>query len=191
MTLEKPAGSRTQNTFKIWRSHNHNVRMNLNGNKLANVRRDIMNKKRLIDFEPREMKEKVIADVKDTDTGNAGNRDGNVVDKDECTGGVSCTDTDTIVARTRYVDQRENVNHIGAPDMKTIPTDEGSEDEFELVGEGNHNVSYDTAGNNTVMSHPCVNEYSKTNSNPKKRKSDRIGKENNDVQYFSFRNNYY
>ena len=48
MSLEKLAGSYTENTFKIWRSRNHNVRMNLNGNKLANVRRDIMNKKRLI-----------------------------------------------------------------------------------------------------------------------------------------------
>ena len=38
--------------------------MNLNGNKLANVWRDIMNKKRLTDFELGEIKEKVIADVK-------------------------------------------------------------------------------------------------------------------------------
>ena len=40
MSLEKPAGSHTENTFKIWRSRNHNVRMDLNGNKLANVQRD-------------------------------------------------------------------------------------------------------------------------------------------------------
>ena len=38
--------------------------MNLNGNKLANVWRDIMNKKRLTDSELGEIKEKVIADVK-------------------------------------------------------------------------------------------------------------------------------
>ena len=38
--------------------------MNLNGNKLANIWRDIMNKKRLTDFELGEIKEKVIADVK-------------------------------------------------------------------------------------------------------------------------------
>ena len=38
--------------------------MNLNGNKLANVWRDIMNKKRLTDFELGKIKEKVIADVK-------------------------------------------------------------------------------------------------------------------------------
>ena len=47
MSLEKTAGSHTENTFRIWRSRNHNVRMNLNGNKLANARKDIMNKKRL------------------------------------------------------------------------------------------------------------------------------------------------
>ena len=47
MSLENPAGSHTENTFTMWRSHNYNVRINLNGNKLANVRRDIMNKKRL------------------------------------------------------------------------------------------------------------------------------------------------
>ena len=38
------------------------------------------------------------------------------------------------------------------------------------------------------MSHSSVNENSKTNSNPKKRKSDQTGKENNDVEYTSFRN---
>ena len=44
--------------------------MNLDGNKLANVRRDIMNKKRLTDFEIREIKQKVITGVKDIDSGN-------------------------------------------------------------------------------------------------------------------------
>ena len=140
--------------------------MNLNGNELANVRRDIINKKRLTDFEPREIKEKVIADVKDIDCGNVGTRDGDVDDRNECTGGVSSTDADTRVARIRYVDRRENVNHIRALDY--IPIDEGSEDEFELVGEGNHDVSYGTTGNTTVMYHPSVNENSETNSNPKK-----------------------
>ena len=144
MSLEKPAESHTENTFKIWRSCNHNVEMNLNGNKLANVRRDIMNKKRLTDFELREIKEKVVADVKDIDSGNVSIRVGDVDDRDEGTGGVICTDADTRVARTRYVDQRENVNHIRAID--DIPMDEGSEDKFELVGEGNHKVSYDTTG---------------------------------------------
>ena len=56
------------------------------------------------------------------------------------------------------------------------------------MGEGNHNVSYDTTGNNIIMFHPSVNENTKTNSNPKKRKSDQTGKENNDVEYTSFRN---
>ena len=49
------------------------------------------------------------------------------------------------------------------------------------VGEGNHNVSCDTTGNNTIMYHPSAEENSKTNSNPKKRKSHQTGKENNDV----------
>ena len=49
--------------------------MNLSGNKLANVRRDIVNNKRLTDVELREIKEKVIADVKDIDTGYVGIRD--------------------------------------------------------------------------------------------------------------------
>ena len=81
MSLEKPSGSHTENTFSIWRSRNHNVRMNLNGNKLANVRRDIINNKTLTDVEVREIK--VIADVKDIDSGNVGIRDGNVDDRDE------------------------------------------------------------------------------------------------------------
>ena len=57
--------------------------MNLNGNKLANVRRDIMNKKRLTDFELRGIKEKIIADVKDIDSGNADVKDEDVDYRDE------------------------------------------------------------------------------------------------------------
>ena len=49
-SLEKPARSHTENTFRIWRSCNHNIRTNLDGNKLANIQRDIMNKKRLTNF---------------------------------------------------------------------------------------------------------------------------------------------
>ena len=78
-------------------------------------------------------------------------------------------------ARTRNVDQRENVNHIGA--LADILIDEGSEDEFELAGEGNHNMSYDATGNNTIMSHPNINENSKTDSNPNKNKSTSLKKE--------------
>ena len=44
--------------------------MNVNEPKLADVRKGIMNNKRLTDFGSREIKEKVIADVKDIDSGN-------------------------------------------------------------------------------------------------------------------------
>ena len=124
-----------------------------------------MNKKRLTDFELREIKEKVTIDVKDIDSGNVGIRDEDVDGRNAGTGGVSCTDADTREARTRNVDQRENVKHTRA--LNDIPIDGGSEDEFELVGEGNRNVGYDTTGNNTIMSHLSVNE-NKINSNPKK-----------------------
>ena len=154
ISLEKPVGSHTENTFKIWKSRNHNDKMNLNGNKLANVRRDIMNEKKLTDSELKEIKEKVIADVKDIDSGNVHMRDGDTDDRDEGTGGVSCTDADTRVTRKRYVDQRENVNHMRALD--DILIDEGSEDEFELVGGGNHYVSYHTTGNNTIIHHGTI-----------------------------------
>ena len=137
MSLEKPVGSHTESTFRILRSCNHNVRVNLNGNKLEIVQRDIMNKKRLTDIELREIEEKVIADVKDIDSGNVGIRDGDVDDRDEVTGGTSCTYADTRVARTKYVDQRENVNHNGTLD--DIPIDEWTEHGFELVGESSHN----------------------------------------------------
>ena len=70
--------------------------------------------------------------MKDIDSGNAGIRDWDVDDRDEGTDDISCTDADTRVARARYVDKRENVNNIGALD--DIPIDEGSTDEFELVG---------------------------------------------------------
>ena len=144
-----------------------------------------MNMKRLTDFELREIKKKVIPVVKDTDSGNVGIKDEDVNDMDEGIGAVSCTHADTRLARLRYVDQRENINHIGVLD--DIPLDEGSEDVFTLVGEGNH-VNYYTTGNNTIMSHLSVNENSKTNSNPKKPKRDWTGTENNDVEYTMCRN---
>ena len=51
MSLEKQAGNHTENTFRIRRTRNHNVRMKLKGNKLVNVQKDIMNNKRLTDCE--------------------------------------------------------------------------------------------------------------------------------------------
>ena len=140
-----------------------------------------MKKKRLTDLELREIKEKVTAGVKDGDSWDVGIRNRDVDDRDEGTGGVSFTEADTRESGKRNLDQRENVNRTGALD--DIPIDEESEDEFELVGEGNHNVNYDTTGNNIIMSHSSVNENSETNSNPKKRKNDRTGKENNKIEY--------
>ena len=139
-----------QNTLR------NNVRTNLNGNKLVKVRSDIMNKKRLTDFELREIKRKVIADVKDIDSGNIVIRDDDVDDKDEGAGGVICTDADTRVARTRHVDLRKNISYIGSLD--DIPINEVSEDEFDLVGGGNHNISYDTTSNIITLS--CFNQVS-------------------------------
>ena len=69
------------------------------------------------------------------------------------------------------VERRENINHIGTLDHITIY--ERSEDKFKLVGKGKHNVSYNTTDNNTIISHLSINKYSKTNSNPKKGKSER------------------
>ena len=56
------------------------------------------------------------------------------------------------------------------------------------MAESNHKASYDITSNPIIMSHPSVNENSKFNSNPKKWKSDRTGKDNNDVGYTSFTN---
>ena len=130
--------------------------MNLNGNKLVKVRSDIMNKKRLTDFELSEIKGKLIADVKDIDSGNVVIRDDDVDDKEEGTSGVICTDADTRVARTGYVDLRENISHIGSLD--DIPINEVSEDEFDLVAGGNRNMSYDTTSNIITLS--CFNQVS-------------------------------
>ena len=110
----------------------------------------------MTDFELREIKGKVIADVKDIDSGNVVIRDDDVDDKDEGTGGVICTDADTRVARTKYVDLRENISHIGSLD--DILINEVSEDEFDLVGGGNHNMSYDTTSNIITLS--CFNQVS-------------------------------
>ena len=46
--------------------------------------------------------------------------DADITDRDTGTGGVCCTYAGTRVARTGYVDYRENVNHIGALDHISI-----------------------------------------------------------------------
>ena len=48
-----------------------------------------MNNKRFTDIELREIKEKVMADVKDIDSGNVGIRGADVDDRDEGTGSTS------------------------------------------------------------------------------------------------------
>ena len=107
MSPEKPAGSH-KNTFKTWRSRNNNVKMNLDENKSANVWRVIMNKKRLTDFELTEIKEKVIIDVKDIDSGNVGIVDGDVDNRGKGTGSVSCTDAGTRVARAGMLTKQKS-----------------------------------------------------------------------------------
>ena len=175
--LKKLAGSHTENTFGIERSYDHSIRINLDGNKLANVRTDITNKKRLKDFEFKEIKERVTTDVKDIE----GIRDGYVDHRDKGTSGVHCTDADTGEAMIKYVDQKENINHIRA--VGDIPINE----EFQLVGEANHNASYDTTGYKTIMFHPNRNETSLTNSNPKKLKSELIELEKKTIMLSIFR----
>ena len=44
--------------------------------------------------------------VKDIDSGNVGIRDEDVDDSDESTGGISCTDAYTRVAKLRYVEPK-------------------------------------------------------------------------------------
>jgi len=64
MSLEKPSGNHTENTYNIWRARHPDVRPNMNGNKLANVRRDILNKKRLLDVELNDIKERVKEEIR-------------------------------------------------------------------------------------------------------------------------------
>ena len=48
----------TQNTYRIWRKKNPNKRPNMDANKLANVRRDIIKNNRLTNVELQEIKQK-------------------------------------------------------------------------------------------------------------------------------------
>lgn len=64
MSLEKPSGSHTENTFNIWRSRNPDIRPQMDGNRLANVRRDILKHNCLLAVELNEIKEKVKEEIK-------------------------------------------------------------------------------------------------------------------------------
>ena len=65
LSLEKPSGSHTENTYNIWRSRNPDIRPNIDSNKLANTRRDILKNKRLLDVELSEVKERVRKDIRE------------------------------------------------------------------------------------------------------------------------------
>ena len=58
--LSKPNASVTTDAYNIWRTQNPNKRPNMDPNKLANTRRDIINKKRVTDMEIQAIKDKVI-----------------------------------------------------------------------------------------------------------------------------------
>ena len=63
-SLEKPSGNHTDNTYNIWRSRNPDIRPKMDGNKLANVRRDILKNNRLLDIELTQIKESVKAEIR-------------------------------------------------------------------------------------------------------------------------------
>ena len=58
-TFQKPQKNHTDNTYNMWRNRNKDIREYLDTNKLANVRRDIMNKNHLTNAELNELKLKV------------------------------------------------------------------------------------------------------------------------------------
>eukprot|EP00795_Rhopilema_esculentum_P000154 gene154-9771_t len=60
----KPSGSgHTEKTYNVWQSRNPESRQYLDPNKLANVRRDILKKKRLLETELNEIKDQVTNDI--------------------------------------------------------------------------------------------------------------------------------
>lgn len=58
--LAKPNASVTTDAYNIWRFQNPTKRPKMVANKLANTRRDIMNKKRLTNMEIQAIRDKVI-----------------------------------------------------------------------------------------------------------------------------------
>ena len=59
-TLENPSETcTTERTYKLWRQRNKTERFYIDANKLANVRRNVMKKKRLTDAEHQEIKNEV------------------------------------------------------------------------------------------------------------------------------------
>ena len=64
MSLEKPSGNHTENTYNIWRSRNPGIRPQMDGNRLANTRRDILKHNRLLDVQLNEIKKKVRDEIR-------------------------------------------------------------------------------------------------------------------------------
>ena len=64
MALDKPSEEKfIQRTYNIWRARNGDVRPNLDANKLANVRRDVIRNQRLSEAEIRSIRESVKVEV--------------------------------------------------------------------------------------------------------------------------------
>lgn len=64
LPLITPKTSITQGTYDIWRANNPTKRLNLNASKLANVRRDIVNRERLTKVELQAIQLKVKQEMK-------------------------------------------------------------------------------------------------------------------------------
>ena len=64
----KPSGeTNTKQTYALWRTANPTSRLNIDANKLANVRRDILKKKRLTDAELENIRRNVRERLKQND----------------------------------------------------------------------------------------------------------------------------
>ena len=119
MSLEKPSGNNTDNTFKLWRDRNPDVRLNMDSNKLANVRRDILKNKRLLDVELNEIKRKVNQDARINQNTNHNQQVMN----------------DALMA--------ENYRLICEEALNDIPLDEISDDDDETNPQKRNDVRYD------------------------------------------------
>ena len=64
--LEPSDQNNTKYTYQLWREMNTDVRPNIDANKLANVRRDIVKNKRLSDSELEAIKSRIRANIKST-----------------------------------------------------------------------------------------------------------------------------
>ena len=152
----KPSGeTNTKQTYMLWRTANPTKRLNIDANKLANVRRDIIKKKRLTDAELESIRRKVRErlnqnDQKREDIDQQNTPSENIEEADETQGNQAC---ERRASQDQQLDEMyqslsdeiqrrwEEIKHLNIEDRDPLPKITKDKTAKKLIRKGNQIIA--------------------------------------------------